>query len=619
MDIGPPQPLPARSVVASDCAGPAGGLLRPADLSLVRTPRACDDNRVARLVRLALWPAGIVFGVLSLAIARHEPDYSLVGDSAMRAIAELAAGWALLAVGLVAWARRPGSRVGALLAASSFAWFVVEWNNPKVGSSAAFTIALILYAVAPPLVAHVVLAYSDGRLSFRLDRLILAAAYTGAVLVLGLLPALAFDPRAQGCSECPANLLRITDSPRLYDGLNRLGVRAGLAWSLALAVLLALRSVRSKAASRRLRWPVFAAAGLYLALVALDYGHSLGRGTLGNDPLDRDVWLAEAGALVALAVGVASSWMRARRMRAAIVRLVVDLAESPAPGTLGKMLAERLGDPSLEVGYRLPDGRLVDAHGRPLALEGEVTPLIRGGQEVALLSHRPGLFTNPGLAEEVAAATRLALENERLQAQLHAQLEDLRASRNRIVTAGDEERRRLERDLHDGAQQRLVGLSLSLRLTRSRLGADVAPTLLARIDEAAAELRTALTELRELARGIFPAVLADEGLAAAVEALREDAPIPIHIRALPDARFEPPVEAAGYFVVAEAVRRSTASELDVGIEHQHARLVIEVEGYGAPRDLVDLEDRVGALDGSLEVVREPSGRVRIRAEVPCGS
>jgi len=196
------------------------------------------------------------------------------------------------------------------------------------------------------------------------------------------------------------------------------------------------------------------------------------------------------------------------------------------------------------------------------------------------LSHRPGLLAEPALAEEVAATARLALDNERLQAEAWSQLEDLRASRARIVQTGDAERRRLVRDLHDGAQQRLVTLSLALRLARTRLGPGVDPALAGRIDEAEDELRAALADLRELAQGIFPVILAEEGLAAAVEALAEAAPL--EITALPSERLDSPVEAAAYFVVSEAVRRAAPSTLKVSAARRDSRLVVEVEGDNMP-------------------------------------
>jgi signal transduction histidine kinase len=523
-------------------------------------------------------------------------------------------------VGLIAWARRPASRFGLLLAAGGVGWFLQEWNNPGIGSELAFTIGLALSAIGAPLIAHAVLAYPSGRLSGWPDRAGLTAAYLGTVLVLGLLPALFFDPPSNGCGQCPRNLLLVRDDPHLFSGLNRVGVQLGLGWSLTLIVLLALQLARSTPAPARLRVPVAAATTAYLGLVAWDFQHSLDRGTLGSDPTDRRLWLGQAAALLSLAAGVAWSWLRGRRTRDAVARLVVELAGSPAPGGLRDVLAGTLGDPSLQLAYPLADGRRVDAQGRPLSLDGAVTPLVRGGRQVAFLAHRAGLLDDPGLAEEVAAASRLALEHERLQAELAAQLQDLRASRARIISAGDAERRRLERDLHDGAQQRLVSLSLSLRLARSKLEPSTDPGRSSRIDQAEDELRVALGELRELAHGIFPAVLADEGLAAAVEALAEDATVPIRITALPEGRLEPAVETAAYFAVAEVVRHSSGSTVTIGVTRRDGQLVVDIERDGdTPEDLIDLQDRVGALDGRLEVLHQPGGRIRIRAEVPCES
>jgi signal transduction histidine kinase len=217
----------------------------------------------------------------------------------------------------------------------------------------------------------------------------------------------------------------------------------------------------------------------------------------------------------------------------------------------------------------------------------------------------------------VAATARLALDNERLQAEARSQLEDLRASRGRIVQSGDAARRRLVRDLHDGAQQRLVTLSLALRLARTRLGRDLDPALAERIDQAEAEVRAALADLRELAQGIFPVILAEEGLSAAVEALAEAVPVPLEITTLPDERLGSSVEAAAYFVVSEAVRRGAASTLKVSAARRNGRLVVEVEGDSAPAEITDLQDRVGALDGCVAVVNGPDGRAKLRAEIPC--
>lgn len=572
--------------------------------------------RTAGLVTLFL--AGIALGSLSLAIARREPASSFAGELPTRAAAELIAGWSLLAVGLAACARRRGRTFGPLLVGASFGWFLLEWNNQGIGSALGFALGLTLYAVAPPLVAHAALVYPGRRLSSRLERLALASAYAGAIGVLGLAPALVFDPAAAICTQCPSNLLLVEPSPRLHDVFNRIGVHAGLAWSLALAVLLLLRLVRSSPALRRLLLPVLVPAAVYLGLVAWVFASSLDRGTLGTNSLSRDLWLAQAGALIALAAGVVWGWLRARHTRAAVASLVVEAGASPAPGGLRDKLRRTLRDPSVKVAYRLDDGRLVDGLGRAIVLDGEVTPLVRGGESVALLSHRPGLLDDPDLTDEVAAAARLAFENERLQAEMRAQLEHLRMSRARVVAQGDAERRRLERDLHDGAQQRLVGLSLELGLTRSRLGSQPDAGLLAQIDEAAAELETALDELRELAHGLFPVLLAKEGLAAALEALTEEAPVEIEIGALPQS-LSSTAEAAAYFVVSEAIKRSRDTPDKLEARAEGDKLVVELEADIAASEIVALEDRVGAAGGTLELAPQADGRTRIRAELPCGS
>jgi signal transduction histidine kinase len=318
-----------------------------------------------------------------------------------------------------------------------------------------------------------------------------------------------------------------------------------------------------------------------------------------------------------LALGVGWEWVRGRRTRSALARLVVELAASPPPGGLGAVLADALGDASLKLLYPLADGRRVDAGGLPTGPgQGQtLTPLVRGGQPVALLAHRPGLLEDPGLVEQIAATARLALDNEQLQAQARAQLEDLRASRARIVERGDAERRRLERDLHDGAQQRLVALALSLRL--ARLGPDTGRDV-AGLEDAEAEIRQALAELRRLAHGLYPAALTEEGLGVALEALAEQAASSLALGRLPQERLEPKVEAAAYFVVAETLKRTRPRRAAVDTTRADGQLVVEVQtDQQPPGELTDLEDRVGALDGRLLVQAAPGGGTRIRVELPC--
>ncbi len=568
-------------------------------------------------LRLVLWPAGSALGVFSLAIARDNPTFSFAGTSLGGAVALLGAGWALLAGGLAFWGRRPGNAVGPILVAASGAWFVAEWDNPSIGSAVGFTIGLALYAACPPFVAWAMLAYPSGRLASWGERLAIGVTLAGAVLVLGLLPALFFDPAAAGCAQCPENGLVVSDEPGLFDDLNRVGVHLGLAWSLLVIAMAVWRLVRSSAAKRRVVAPLLLAGGVYLGLVASTFAASLDRGLVGSGELQRRLWFGQAGALAALALAVGWGLVSARRTRSSLARLVVELSESAPAGGLREALARSLGDPELEIAYLVGEERYADARGRTVDLASvdvrAATPLLRDGRPLAVLLHRTDLVENPQLIDEVASAARLGLENERLQAEVRAQLEDLRASRARIVEAGDAERRRLERDLHDGAQQRLVGLLFALRLLQGQLRTDQDEQLLARLHEVEAELHGAINELRDLAHGIHPAILS-EGLAAALEALAEETAAPLRIAALPQERFSPAVETAAYLVIAETVR---AGPSRVSATRRDGVLVVDVETEAEPGSLVDLEDRVGALDGTLAVTPAQGGRVRIRADIPC--
>jgi len=558
---------------------------------------------------LGIAALGLALGAFSLRVARDHSGYWFAGDSAVGAVALLGAGWAILACGLAVCLRgvRPA---GLLLVATGLAWFLPEWNNPGVRSALAFTMGLCLYAACPPLAAHALFAYPRGKLASPTERAGVAISYVGGVLVLGVLPALFFDPRAEGCGACPPNLVLVADRAELADDLTHVGVYLGLGWAVALVTLGAVRLARGSAANR----PVMAAGVAYLGCVAATFALSLDRGAISNGTAERRLWLGEAAALVAVALAIAWSWLRGRRARSAVARLVVDLAQSPPPGGLRDALAGIVGDPGLVLVYPVAPGRLVDARGIPAkpAPGQQRTSLIRERNVVAVLGHAPGLLDDEQLVDEVTAASRLALENERLQAEVRARVEELRASRARIVEAGDAERKRLERDLHDGAQQRLVGLALSLRLLCSRLA-------IPELERAEAELRLAVEELRELAHGIFPAVLVDEGFAAAVEALAEDTRVLVHIEGLPEGRLPAAVETAAYTVVA-AGADAARSRLVVGATVTEGVLAVDLETDAIEGlDTVGLEDRLGALDGRLAVGPGADGRSWIHAELPCAS
>jgi signal transduction histidine kinase len=339
-----------------------------------------------------------------------------------------------------------------------------------------------------------------------------------------------------------------------------------------------------------------------------------------SDPGFFSIFVITSGAVVLLAAGLVWGFFHARVQRRAVAQIVTSLGDAPPPGSLEAALGRALGDPELQIAYWLPDSRrYVDASGQPvaepIATTGRViTTLARDDRRVAVVSHAAGL---PEVESELGPAVRLALENERLQAEGLAQLAELRASRTRIVETGDAERRRLERDLHDGAQQRLLAVSYDIRLARTNADTDgdiqTGSFLAAALDGAQA----ARAELRELAHGIYPAILEEAGLAAALATVADTAPLQVQIGDVAEERYSSSVEAAAYLLVVEAVEDAVArgaTRAAVTANRDDEQLVVIVQDDGSERtsEMVRLADRVGALDGSLEV-----GPMMLRAVIPC--
>jgi signal transduction histidine kinase len=346
-----------------------------------------------------------------------------------------------------------------------------------------------------------------------------------------------------------------------------------------------------------------------------------------------NVLIYEAGPLLLAAPPVAylAAAMTARRARGAVSSALVSMEPGPHPAKLRDALARALGDPALQLAARTAgaaaftdtDGATVDLASLPAGRM--VTPLDTPGE--AVLVHDAELRHEPELIRVAAAAASLALEHARLQAEIQVQLDQVRASRARIVEAGDAERRRLERDLHDGAQQRLVTLSLAIGIARDRAaGAD--PDLEALLESASKEARAAIAELRELARGIHPAVLTQTGLEGAIQALVERSPVTTQVREVPAGRFPAQVEATAYFVVSEALanvaKHAQASAAVVTVREQAGRLEVEVsdDGVGGAQagsgsGLAGLADRVASVGGSLTVHSPPGGGTRLQAVIPC--
>ncbi|WP_250030115.1 sensor histidine kinase [Paractinoplanes maris] len=369
---------------------------------------------------------------------------------------------------------------------------------------------------------------------------------------------------------------------------------------------------------RAVRWLV----GLFaLGLVALAVLLVMGLFVAAGFTLVQRVTLAVLGlAPVAFLAGL----LDARLAQASVSELVVALRAEP--DDLTPALAQALRDPTVSLLYWLPQYRnWVDHDGSPRTLPPSATLIRRDGEPVAALDHHPAV--EPGLLRAVVAAVEIAIDNGRLRAELRAGLAEVRASRARVLEAGRQERRRLERDLHDGAQQRLVGLSLRLSLLESRLTGD--PTAGLALREARAEVATSLSELRDLAHGLYPAVLSGHGLAVALESVAAQAVVPVRLSVGIDGRLPEPVEVAAYYVVCESLtnvgRHAGASRASVEISRAGPALVVEVadDGTGGADSgqgsgLRGLADRVEALGGTLRVWSPDGGGTRVRAEVPCG-
>ena len=435
------------------------------------------------------------------------------------------------------------------------------------------------------------------------------------------------DTAAMGLPENP---LLIVGDPEVSADVSRFRYWLGLVLLAALAVVLVRRWRAARGSQRRALAPVLITGGLVMALLGAWYAALLA----GMD--EALIERLEEARIVVLATVPFAFWaglVRTRVVEAtALSEVVARLGDASAgQSDMAHALAEALEDTSLELAYPLPGGGYVDAEGRPVELPPAgsgraATPLEHGGERVAVVIHDATLEDQRELVRAVGAATQLALENERLGGELRAKVVELSASRARIVESSDAARRRLERDLHDGAQQRLVSLALRLRMVRSDLDAD--SDAARELESARAELNQALEELRELASGLHPSVLSDRGLDAALLALAKRAPLPVELDAATGERLPEGVESAAYFVVAEALtnvaKYSRASHANVNVRRDDGRIVVEVsdDGIGGAdpergTGLRGLLDRVAALEGNLEVDSQRGRGTTVRASIPC--
>jgi signal transduction histidine kinase len=565
---------------------------------------------------LVLWPLGIAAEVTAFVfLFRDSADVTAV-DVINRSV-----GGSFVVCGLIAWRYRRDSRIGPLMTLTGFV-FLLEAVLSGVDSSVAYTLSQWSGNWWTVPFAALVLSFPSGRISSRIDWAIVGAFMFGAfVLQLVWLFFLPFPPGKE-------NVFLISPDADLADSIDRVEATFNGTVGLALAVLAISRWLRAAPPLRRLLLPTLAGGITALILVMQVYYNVL------TGEFIRSSQQLTAVLLVSVPLAFLVGMLHQQLARAGMADLVVALQRAPESRRLGEALGRALGDPSLVLAYWLPRyDAYVDADGRSVALpepgSGRATTFVdNDGHHVAALVHDSALEHQPDLLEVVCAAASVALERERLQAELEARVVELRASRERIVAAGDAERRRLERDLHDGAQQRLVGLALQLTLLKGRIQSDPA-TAEQLAATAGDELALSLAELRELARGIHPAVL-EHGLAAALDSLAARAAVPTKVSFEPPERLPEPVELAAYFVASEALANvakyahATAVSMRVWQTGQMASIEIADDGIGGVDDtagsgLRGLADRVEALDGHLRVSSPVGAGTTITAELPCPS
>jgi signal transduction histidine kinase len=580
---------------------------------------------VVNLLRLFLAVGGVVLGVLA-----YDVQVDDLGSPEDRALVQVAVGWAFLLAGLVAWTRRPANRLGALMIVTAFALLLRQFRysvDPLV-----FTTFFALGDVAFAMIGHCVLAYPTGRITDRFERALVKAGY--ATVLAFPLVALLFYGETQvllGYTGPRESVLLVSANAGIVELLQKamVVVLYGILATLFIASIVR-RLVRAAPRARRVLAPL-QFAGIVIALRAVTEGVF----TFVDRPFAYyTLFWWQISAALALPLALMAGLLRARLARAGVGSLVLELERTP-PAGIRDALARAFGDPTLEVAFWLPERQaFVDAAGRPVELPANgrrraVTRLEHEGEPVAALVHDPILLEEPELVEAAGAAARLALDNARLQAELQAQLLAVRESRGRIVAAADAERRRIERDLHDGAQQRLLALALSLRSAERRHKAGLDPELETVLETAVAELQDAVEDLRELAHGLHPTILAEQGLAAALGTLAARMPLPVTVDVRLAERPDPAVEAAAYFVASEAltnvVKHAGARSATVSAGYRDGFLRVEVADDGVGEadpegsGLRGLADRIDALGGRLEVDSGPGRGTRVSAEIPSGA
>ena len=582
---------------------------------------------------------GVAATVLLVAISAALAVSGADSQPALVAVARASIVGVPMAVGLYAWHRGVDERFGLLLIALGVAGFLTSLGESD--DELLYTIGRAASWLLEVLLAYTILSFPTGRLTGRTDRVLVASV--GVVVLALYLPQLLLaedfpvpNPFTSCMQNCPSNAFFALDSePRFVDAVMRpLGVL--LVFVVMAAVTLRLWS-RVRAAThltRRMLIPVIAVGAARTALLGI---------AIVARQLDPDTWAVEAAAWLlglavpALALAFLAGLLRWRLFaEAALRRLAECLRTLPDAVTLRTAFAEAFDDPTVEIVFPARgSGKWMDSKGRPVPLpepgSGRCVSEVRhGGTLVGAIVYDEGLDARPQLVEAAVAMAGIVLENQRLMVEAEASLHEVERSRERIAAGAALERRRLERDLHDGAQQRLVALRIELGLAEDVLRKDPERGL-ARLRELEQELDGALEDLRSLAHGVYPPLLADRGLVEALQGAATRSTIPISIDAREVGRYRIEVESAVYFCILEALQnvlkhatgaRRAEIRLD-GSTPSELRFSVSDDGAGFPEEdipvgagLTNMRDRLAAVGGELSIASAVGKGTTVRGVAP---
>ncbi|WP_420120340.1 sensor histidine kinase [Nakamurella sp.] len=528
--------------------------------------------------------------------------------------------------GLLAWSRRPSNRVGAVLVLAAWFWLIAGLANTDVPVLVGIGFAGATLVVA--VLVHLLLVFPTGRAGTPAARAVIALAYLACTVfeVLGHL----FDPAG-------ATPLQLADRPELDEVISRVQLGLLLVAVAGAAGLVVRRLAAGSAATRRALGPV--AAGIFASLALTLLGPNVFVPLFGWSL--QVLFVVQVAALAAVPVLLLAGMLAGGFARTGeVVELGAWLGPEPSPADLAAALARTLGDPTARVGFRLAGtDRYVDPDSGPLPVDrpgpGRAVELVRIGDDpVGVIEFDPALVADRDLVRTAGRVLATAVDRQRLVVSLTASRDELRRSRARIVQEGEQARRQVARDLHDGLQTRLVVLAIHVQTLAGR----VPPAHLAELHRLRAELDSAIAELRGLVHSVMPSLLIERGLRAAAQEVVDRMPMATDFRAPEELGPLPaPVESAAYFVVTEgltnAAKHAGAGRLRVTLEVAAGELRVEVsdDGVGGARTgsavgsgtgLRSLADRVEALGGVLTVDSPPGGGTTVRAvlpgAMPCG-